>query len=102
MIYYQSLKKLRITLVVFIEWKALHQNIISILISKMKSPEDISPDFNKPFSVHFTLPEASETISYASHNPSSAEKDYHLHNGKLNFFALKWAVPEMFRGLFLL
>ena len=52
MIYYQSLKKLRITLVVFIEWKSLHQNIISILISKMKSPEDISPDYNKPFSVH--------------------------------------------------
>ena len=64
MIYYQSLKKLRITLVVFIEWKSLHQNIISILISKMKSPEDISPDFNKPFSVHCDASELGLAVLY--------------------------------------
>ena len=31
------------------------------------------------------------------HGHTQAEKNYHLHAGKLEFLALQWAVPEQFR-----
>ena len=36
-------------------------------------------------------------IAYASRTLTKAEKNYHLHSGKLEFLALKWAVTEHFR-----
>ncbi|CAB4028976.1 Hypothetical predicted protein [Paramuricea clavata] len=36
-------------------------------------------------------------IAYASRTLTPAEKNYHLHSGKLEFLALKWAVTEHFR-----
>ncbi|KAJ8030896.1 hypothetical protein HOLleu_27438 [Holothuria leucospilota] len=36
-------------------------------------------------------------ISYASRSLTLAEKNYHMHSGKLEFLALKWAVTEQFR-----
>lgn len=36
-------------------------------------------------------------IGYGSRTLTSAEKNYHLHSGKLEFLALKWAVCEQFR-----
>ena len=36
-------------------------------------------------------------IAYASRSLSSAEKKYHLHSGKLEFLALKWAITEQFK-----
>ncbi|CAB4045020.1 Hypothetical predicted protein, partial [Paramuricea clavata] len=36
-------------------------------------------------------------IAYASRALSPSEKNYHLHSGKLEFLALKWAVTEHFR-----
>lgn len=35
-------------------------------------------------------------IGYGSRTLTSAEKNYHLHSGKLEFLALKWAVCEQF------
>ena len=35
-------------------------------------------------------------ISYASRTLSPAERNYHLHSGKLEFLALKWAVTDKF------
>ena len=35
-------------------------------------------------------------ISYASRTLSEAEKNYHLHSGKLEFLALKWSIIERF------
>ena len=37
-----------------------------------------------------------KVISFASRTLNSAEKNYHLHSGKLEFLALKWAVTEKF------
>ena len=35
-------------------------------------------------------------ISYASRTLSPAERNYHLHSGKLEFLALRWSVTEKF------
>ncbi|KAJ8009627.1 hypothetical protein DPEC_G00090880 [Dallia pectoralis] len=36
-------------------------------------------------------------IAYGSRTLTAAEQNYHLHSGKLEFLALKWAVTEKFR-----
>ena len=36
-------------------------------------------------------------IAYGSRTLTTAEKNYHLHSGKLEFLALKWAICEQFR-----
>lgn len=36
-------------------------------------------------------------IGYGSRTLTPAEKNYHLHSGKLEFLALKWAICEQFR-----
>ncbi|CAB4013058.1 Retrovirus-related Pol poly from transposon [Paramuricea clavata] len=41
--------------------------------------------------------EVMRVIAYASRTLTQAEKNYHLHTGKLEFLALKWAVSEQFR-----
>ena len=42
-----------------------------------------------------------KVISYASRTLTPAEKNYHLHSGKLEFLALKWAVTDKFRDYLL-
>lgn len=36
-------------------------------------------------------------MAYGSCTLSISEKKYHLHSGKLQFLALKWAISEHFR-----
>ena len=38
-----------------------------------------------------------QVIAYGSQTLTPVEKNYHLHSGKLEFFALKWAICEQFR-----
>ena len=38
-----------------------------------------------------------KVIAYASRSLSPAEKKYHLHSGKLEFLALKWAITEQIK-----
>ena len=92
-------------------WTEKHQNILENLIESLKSPEIMAfPDFTLPFIVHCDASENGlgavlyqkqqnemKVISYASRTLSPAEKNYHLHSGKLEFLALKWAVTEKFR-----
>ena len=65
------------------------------------------PDFTKPFIVHGDTSEKGlgavfyqkldgkmKVISYASRTLTPAEKNYHLHSGKLEFLVLKWSVSE--------
>ena len=93
-----------------IDWSDRHQRIIEELIEYLKSPEVIAyPNFDLPFFV--TCDASSEglgavlyqrqggvnrVISYASRTLSESEKSYHLHSGKLEFLALKWAITERF------
>ena len=91
-------------------WTEQHQNILENLIESLKSPEIMAfPDFTLPFLVHCDASENGlsailyqkqnemKVISYASRTLSPAEKNYHLHSGKLEFLALKWAVTKKFR-----
>ena len=70
------------------------------------------PDFSIPFVLHTDASQEGQglgavlyqkqqgkmrVIGYASRTLSPAEKKYHLHSGKLEFLALKWAVTEQFR-----
>ena len=38
-----------------------------------------------------------QSIGFGSRTLTPAERNYHLHSGKLEFLALKWAVCEHFR-----
>ena len=68
------------------------------------------PDFTKPFTVHIDASKDGlgavlyqnqngimRVIAYTLLALSPAEKKYHLHAGKLEFLALKWAVTDHFR-----
>lgn len=66
------------------------------------------PDFDRPYTLHIDASQMGlgailyqkqdhgklAVVAYASR---PAEQNYHLHSGKLEFLALKWAVTERFR-----
>ena len=71
------------------------------------------PDFEKPFVLHADASNDGlgavlyqhqdgklRVIAYASRTLTPAEKKYHLHSGKLEFLALKWAICDRFRDFF--
>ena len=89
-----------------IEWEPDHQNCLDDLIKFITNPLLLAyPDFSLPFELHTdasadglgaVLYQAQKNkvrvIGYASRTLTNAEKNYHLHSGKLEFLALKWAV----------
>lgn len=91
-----------------ISWTDEHQRILERLIDCLVEPPILGfPDFNKSFILHTyashqglgaVLYQEQESklcvIASASHTLTKAEKNYHLHSGKLEFLALKWAVTE--------
>ena len=68
------------------------------------------PKCNEPFLLHTDTSETGlgamlyqeqnnqlRVIAYGSRTLSPLEQNYHLHSGKLEFLALKWAVCDQFR-----
>lgn len=94
-----------------ITWTDEHQQILEGLVDCPVEPPILGfPDFNKSFILHTDASnqglgailyqeeeEKLRVIAYASRTLTKAEKNYHLHSGKLEFLALKWAVTERFR-----
>ncbi|KAI8503655.1 retrotransposon-like protein 1 [Branchiostoma belcheri] len=94
-----------------IQWTEEHQRILCQLTEQLTSPPVMAyPDFERPFVLHTdasaqglgaVLYQQNEgklrVIAYGSRTLTQAEKNYHLHSGKLEFLALKWAVTEKFR-----
>ena len=94
-----------------IKWEDHHRTALSSLIdSLLEAPIMAYPDFEKPFVVHTDASQEGlgavlyqkqdnrlRVIAYASRSLTPAEKNYHLHAGKLEFLALKWAICERFR-----
>ena len=93
-----------------IVWTLENQKIVEDVVKYLQSPEVIAfPDFSIPFMVHCDASQSGlgavlyqkqqdkvRVISFASRTLTPAEKNYHLHSGKLEFLALKWAVTEKF------
>ena len=94
-----------------IEWTTQYQDIISDLVDILSSPTVMAfPDFDRPFVLHTDASQEGlgavlyqrqnqnlSVIAYGSRALTVAEKKYHLHSGKLEFLALKWAVCDKFR-----
>ena len=94
-----------------IAWTKEHQNVLEKLIEHLITPPIMAyPDYNKPYIVHTDASkdglgavlyqgqeEAIRVIAYASRSLTNAEKNYHLHGGKLEFLVLKWAITDQFR-----
>jgi hypothetical protein len=94
-----------------IQWSMKHQTALNTLIDCVTSPPILAyPDYSSPYVVHTDASQNGlgavlyqrqggtlRVIAYASRTLTQAEKNYHLHAGKLEFLALKWAVSEQFR-----
>ena len=94
-----------------IVWTDRHQTILEQLIDCLVEPPVLGfPDFAKPFVLHTDASNQGlgailyqhqegklRVIAYGSRTLTTAEQNYHLHSGKLEFLALKWAVREKFR-----
>ena len=94
-----------------VEWTAEHQQALDGLVSLLVSPPVLAyPNFNEPFVLHTDASDKGlgailyqhqdgklRVVGYGSRTLTAAERNYHLHSGKLEFLALKWAVCEKFR-----
>lgn len=94
-----------------IEWTDAHQSILEQLIDCLIQPPVLGfPEFSQPFILHTDASNQGlgavlyqrqngklRVIAYGSRTLTAAEKNYHLHSGKLEFLALKWAITEKFR-----
>ena len=108
---HQNKKQVTIPSKTPIDWQSHHQQALNKLIDCLSSPPLLAyPDFNLPFVLHTDASasglgavlyqeqnEVLRVIGYASRTLTTAEKNYHLHSGKLEFLALKWAVCDHFR-----
>lgn len=94
-----------------IQWTTSHQEVLNQLIDALTKPPVLGyPDFTQPFVLHCDASQIGlgavlyqrqqgkmRVIAYGSRTLSPSEKRYHLHSGKLEFLALKWAICERFR-----
>ena len=94
-----------------IQWTSSHQEVLNELIDALTQPPVLGyPDFTEPFVLHCDASQVGlgavlyqrqegrmRVIAYGSRTLSPSEKRYHLHSGKLEFLALKWAICERFR-----
>ena len=94
-----------------ITWTEQHQLVLEKLIDCLVQPPVMAyPNFNRPYLLHTDASETGlgavlyqeqdglmQVIAYGSHTLTPAERNYHLHSGKLEFLALKWAICDHFR-----
>lgn len=94
-----------------VQWRQEHQRSLDQLIHTLSKPPVLTyPDFELPFVLHTDASEQGlgavlyqrqggklRVIAYGSRTLTPAERNYHLHSGKLEFLALKWAISEKFR-----
>lgn len=94
-----------------VEWTSEHQQVLEKLINVLTNPPVLAyPDFDQPFTLHTDASQQGlgavlyqnqggkmRVIGYGSRTLTPTEQNYHLHSGKLEFLALKWAVCDKFR-----
>ena len=93
-----------------ITWSDECQQVVNETIDYLKSPGFlVYPEFAQPFILHVDASQKglgavlyqkrddkNRVVSFASRSLTPPELNYHLHSGKLEFLALKWAVTERF------
>ena len=93
-----------------IQWSKECEDVVSETIEYLKSPKVMAfPDYSLPFILHCDASEKGlgavlyqvqngekRVVSFASKTLSDAERNYHLHSGKLEFLALKWSITDRF------
>ncbi len=93
-----------------IDWTEGHQQTVNEVIDYLRSPEFLAfPDFTSPFIITCDASEKglgavlyqkrsgkNRVINFASRTLNTAERNYRLHSGKLEFLGLKWAVCDKF------
>ena len=94
-----------------VTWEQQHQQVLEELLDQLISPPILAyPDYSLPFilytdasldglgSILYQIQgDKKRVVAYGSRSLSPAEKNYHMHSGKLEFLALKWSICEMFR-----
>ena len=94
-----------------VQWEKHHHKALNLLLScLLKPPVLCYPDFDKSFVLYTDASKDGlgaalyqekdgnlKPIGFGSRTLTPAERNYHLHSGKLEFLALKWAVCEHFR-----
>lgn len=94
-----------------ITWTQTHQDVLNTLIDHLIEPPILAyPDLTLPFVLHCDASQDGlgavlyqkqngkmSVIAYGSRTLTPPEKNYHMHSGKLEFLALKWAICERFR-----
>lgn len=107
----RSTRKGNLTSSTPVTWTENQSDALNRLIDYLLSAPILAyPDFSKPFVLYTdaskdglgaALYQEQEghirTIGYGSRTLTPAERNYHLHSGKLEFLALKWAICEHFR-----
>jgi len=92
-------------------WEERHRTALERLINCLVTAPILAyPEFSKPFMLYTDASKDGlgaalyqeqdtkiRTIGYGSRTLTTAERNYHLHSGKLEFLALKWSVCEHFR-----
>lgn len=94
-----------------IKWTETHQDTLNMLLDRLIQPPILGyPDMTEPFVLHTDASQEGlgavlyqrqnskmVVIGYGSRTLTPPEKNYHMHSGKLEFLALKWAICERFR-----
>ena len=94
-----------------IAWNEKHQERLDFLIDRLMQPGVMAyPEFEQPFVLHTDASGEGlgavlyqeqggklRVVGYGSRTLTPAERNYHLHSGKLEFLALKWAITDKFR-----
>ncbi|KAK2883193.1 hypothetical protein Q8A73_022126 [Channa argus] len=94
-----------------VTWLKEHQQVLCQLIDLLSQPPVLGyPNFEQPFTLHCDASQEGlgavlyqkqqgklAVVAYGSRTLTAPEKNYHLHSGKLEFLALKWAICERFR-----
>ena len=94
-----------------IPWKERHQERVNFIIELLMQPGVMSyPDFERTFVLHTDASSEGlgavlyqeqggklRVVGYGSRTLTPAERNYHLHSGKLEFLDLKWAITDKFR-----